>query len=118
VFTHPTIGPFLTQSIYTSLSQGPGAVVDDLAVYARSWGFPMQAIRCPITLWHGEEDDVVHVRIAEEMGNHLRTIIIEMTPNEGHYSVALNYREEILTIYWRANRTIGWNSTSCTNFAE
>jgi len=36
-------------------------------------------------------------RIAEEMGKPSQNFIIEMTPNEGHYSVALNYREEILT---------------------
>jgi pimeloyl-ACP methyl ester carboxylesterase len=96
VFSHPTIGPFLADSIYVSLSQGPGALVDDLAVYSRPWGFPIEAISCPITLWHGDADDVVHVRIAEQMRSYMQTSLLRMTPNEGHYSVALNYREEIL----------------------
>ncbi len=96
VFAHPTIGPFLANSIHLSLSQGPGAIVDDMGVYSRSWGFPIDQIRVPVTLWHGDADDIVHVRIAEQMGEHIPTAQLKMTRNEGHYSVALNYSEEIL----------------------
>ena len=92
-------------SINTSLAQGPGAIVDDLGVYSRSWGFPVESLSCPITLWHGDADGVVHVRIAEKMRKRLQTASFKMTPNEGHYSVALNYREEILQDLLRCQPT-------------
>lgn len=96
VLKHPVIGEALLDYTKHSLSQGPDSVLADLKIYSKSWGFPLSKIQCPVTLWHGSEDDVVHYRFAEDMSRKLPKAQLMFIEGEGHYSLQLNCRDEII----------------------
>jgi pimeloyl-ACP methyl ester carboxylesterase len=96
VFQHPIIGKALAESVKISLAQGPAGILHDLKTYSRPWGFAISEIKCPITLWHGSDDDVVHFKFTEEMNKRLPQAKLKLMPGEGHYSLAMNCRDEIL----------------------
>ena len=96
VFSHPEISSILSETLKSALQQGPKAVLRDLKIYAKYWGFKMEQIDCPITLWHGTLDDVVHYTYASEMQLRLKNANLKMIPNEGHYSLPMNFRDQII----------------------
>lgn len=68
-----------------------------MKIYSQNWGFSVSEISCPVTLWHGAEDDVVDLIYANEMRNYLFHANLNIMPGEGHYSIALNYRDQIIS---------------------
>lgn len=97
VLKHKAVSPLLTESLKAALSQGPKGIVQDLKIYANRWQLPLHEIQCPVTLWHGTHDDVVHVAYCHEMQSRIKRAEIKLIPNEGHYSIAMNYRDAILS---------------------
>ena len=96
VFAHAEVGPILMSTLKTALLQGPAAILEDLQVYKSAWGFPLDQVTCPVTLWHGSWDDVVHYKYAQEMQALLPKAELKFISDEGHYSLAMNCRDEIL----------------------
>jgi pimeloyl-ACP methyl ester carboxylesterase len=96
VFKHPVIGKELLELTKHSLRQGPESVLADLKTYSKAWGFPLSEVNCPVTLWHGDQDDVVHYRYAQEMSRKLPRANLKFIEGEGHYSLPLNCRDEII----------------------
>ena len=97
VFAHPEVGPDLIETTKHALRQGPGGILRDMTVYSRDWGFPLHHIECPVTLWHGGDDDVVHYHFAEEMKRQLPKAQLNLMSDEGHYSLPMNCRDDILS---------------------
>lgn len=97
VFSHPEISPLLSETLKRSLSQGPRAIIHDLNIYARDWGFKTDKISCPITLWHGSKDDIVNVAYAQDMKTRLMNANLRIVDDEGHYSIAMNFRDPIIS---------------------
>lgn len=96
VFAHPEIAPVLVATTKASLQGGAGGILQDLKVYTRSWGFPLGEVNCPVTLWHGGSDDVVHYKFAEDMKERLPKAQLKFMSAEGHYSLPMNCRDEII----------------------
>lgn len=96
VFKHPDVGPVLIELTKKSLTQGPEGILADLKIYSKAWGFPISEVLCPITLWHGSEDDVVHYRYAQDMSRRLPQATLRFIEGEGHYSLPMNCRDEII----------------------
>jgi pimeloyl-ACP methyl ester carboxylesterase len=96
VFKHPLVGPELVSSIKTALQPGPAGILHDMKVYSKNWGFSLQAIKCPVTLWHGSEDDIVHMKFTEDMNRQIPHANFKLIQGEGHYSLPMNFRDEII----------------------
>lgn len=97
VFMDPEIQPVLLESTHMALKQGPAGVLHDIKILAKSWGFPIHEVTCPVTLWHGGVDDVVHLRFAQDMQGYLPQATLNYFEAEGHYSILLNCRDQILS---------------------
>jgi pimeloyl-ACP methyl ester carboxylesterase len=97
VFMLPEIQSVLVEATHLAVKQGPEGVLHDIKMFARNWGFPLSEITCPVTLWHGSADDVVHFRFAQDMKVHLQKATLNFVENEGHYSILLNCRDQILS---------------------
>ena len=69
-------------STWTTNSHGPGI------------GF--SEIKCPVTLWHGSDDDVVNFRFGEDMKRRLPQAKFNFIAGEGHYSLPMNCRDDII----------------------
>jgi pimeloyl-ACP methyl ester carboxylesterase len=96
VFSHPDIQPILRETTHRALQQGPAGLLHDMKVYSKHWGFPLNGITCPVTLWHGSQDDIVHPRFAQDMKRNLPRATLNFIENEGHYSILMNKRDEII----------------------
>ena len=72
-------------------------VVDDGEVYANSWEFPVEEIRCPVRIWHGREDRSFHWKLAESLAERVPSAELRLLENEGHYSLPIQHRHAILT---------------------
>lgn len=97
VFEDPLYGPVLLETTRHALKGGPRGILDDMRVYAKPWGFSFADIRCPVTLWHGTNDDIVNVRYAQDMQRYLPQARVKFIEREGHYSLFLNCRDQILS---------------------
>ena len=85
------------QSIRTALVNGPEADVDDYAANIHLWGFDINAIAKPVTIWHGDLDDDVQFIYGEY--NHSRIPDSKLVRLEGlgHVDIMVEAREPILT---------------------
>jgi len=91
--------PELSQMCYAGFRGAWGAyrdgVFEDAEIYAQPWGFPLEAIRIPVRVWHGMEDG----NFAHALTAYARRIPggeIRIVPDEGHYSLPISRAPEIL----------------------
>jgi pimeloyl-ACP methyl ester carboxylesterase len=109
VLLDPELGPHLFETTKQALSKGPSGILADMRVYSKSWGFPLRQLDWPVTLWHGQEDDIVSYKYAEEMQSILSKAQLFNMPNEGHYSLLVNYRDQIIA------DNLGHDLNACLN---
>ncbi len=71
-------------------------VLIDATIYARPWGFPLEEIRVPVSLWHGERDRSFSSSLARTMAGRLPNCREHLLSDAGHYSAAIRHMHEIL----------------------
>ena len=85
------------QSIRTALVNGPEADVDDYAANIHLWGFDIEAIAKPVTLWHGDLDDDVQFIYGEYNNSRIPGSKLVRLEGLGHVDIMVEAREPILT---------------------
>lgn len=96
VLADPEVRGLLRHSQREGLRQGGRGAVQDLALYMRPWGFRLATVRAPLTIWHGEADQLVPVDMAEHIATCVGHSRVRRLPGEGHYSLPIRYREAIM----------------------
>ena len=71
-------------------------VMTDAEIYATPWGFLLEEVRAPVTLWHGTKDRTFAPRLAEEVAKRLPNCNFHLIEGAGHYSLPIRYIREIL----------------------
>lgn len=94
----PGVCELWAASLAESFRQGArGMSYDSLLVAGPHWGFDLADITLPrLFLWHGEFDEDVPVAMGRTVAENLRGCTASFYP-EGHLSVIVNHREEIVT---------------------
>ncbi|RYD77682.1 MAG: alpha/beta hydrolase [Verrucomicrobiaceae bacterium] len=82
-------------------------VATDGEIYAEPWGFDVSEIQTPIRLWHGKEDRSFRWELAAELAGKLPHCNTHIVENEGHYSLPIRHRREILEDLLRFPSTAG-----------
>ena len=84
-------------SIRRALMNGPEADGDDYAANIHLWGFRLEDVTKPVTLWHGTLDDDVEFFYGEY--NHRRIPGSKLIPLEGlgHIDIVVEARDQILS---------------------
>jgi len=78
--------------------QGVKGAVYEGGLYGRNWGFRLEDIQFqPLYLWHGELDKNVPVSMARAVACKLANCKATYYSNDGHISVPLNHKEEIVS---------------------
>jgi pimeloyl-ACP methyl ester carboxylesterase len=72
-----------------------GWVDDDLA-FVKPWGFELSAITKPVFLWQGDDDFMVPHAHSYWLKKHIPTAKLIFKSGEGHISLGIKYRTEIL----------------------
>ena len=62
----------------------------------RPWGFDIRKIDMPVFLFHGDQDQIMHVGPARLMARVLKQCAAKFYVGEGHFSVLVNKADELL----------------------
>jgi pimeloyl-ACP methyl ester carboxylesterase len=68
---------------------------DDLAFF-RDWGFDLDAIRVPVTIWQGTEDRMVPFAHGRWLADHVPGARARLMEGEGHLSLAVSAFDRIM----------------------
>lgn len=71
-------------------------VMTDAEVYATPWGFPLEEVLVPVTLWHGTKDRTFAPRLAIDVARRLPNCELHLIEDAGHFSLPIRYSHEIL----------------------
>lgn len=87
----PAVRPYFEQSTVTALSQGAttaaAAIARDTALMVHHWGNRVATLEQPIQLFHGTEDQLVHLPHQEALANYLPNAKTRIVPETGHYGL-------------------------------
>jgi pimeloyl-ACP methyl ester carboxylesterase len=83
-------------SFLEAYRNGSGGVVDDQVLVTRPWGFDLEEVQTPVSLWHGTEDQTVPSRVAVAVAQSLRQGRLNLQHGEGHVSLLVNHGDRIL----------------------
>jgi pimeloyl-ACP methyl ester carboxylesterase len=87
ILERPEIAACLMAGLKEAFRQGGLGAADELLLLARPWTFPLEEIRIPVRLWHGEADAVVPVGMGRNVAAAIPGCRAEFIPDAGHYLV-------------------------------
>lgn len=79
-----------------ALEHGMEGWLDDDLAFTRPWGFALDEVDVPVTVWQGDLDLMVPFAHGEWLVEHLPQATGRMVPGHGHISLVTQYRGEIL----------------------
>ena len=68
----------------------------DAEIYATPWGFSLEEVRVPVSLWHGTKDRTFAHHLAQEVAARLPNCEFHLIEGAGHYSLPIRSIREIL----------------------
>ena len=75
---------FAAATCRNALVEGIAGWRDDELALTRPWGFEVEQIRCPVTIWHGEADQMVPVGHGRWLTNHISGARAHFEPGLNH----------------------------------
>lgn len=84
VFADPEMEAMFLDDIANARRRRFGAVVHDVALFGRAWGFDLNDIHVPVYWWHGDADNIVPLEHAEHSVALLRAGEFAVRPTESH----------------------------------
>lgn len=93
----PKYGIDFIKGSQEAYKQGIDAVVQEWQLYVRDWGFALDEIQVPVTLWYGDKDKMT----PKYRGIHLNKVLpnskLNLLKDEGHFSMIRNHLDTILS---------------------
>jgi pimeloyl-ACP methyl ester carboxylesterase len=86
----------MAASMRSALAVSFDGWIDDDLVFVKNWGFDLAAITRPVYLWQGDDDFMVPHAHSYWLEKHIPTATLSFKPGEGHISLGVKYRTEIL----------------------
>jgi pimeloyl-ACP methyl ester carboxylesterase len=85
----------LADSTRHAVSEGIAGWRDDDLAFARDWGFPLGAIRVPVTVWQGRRDAMVPYAHGDWLARHVPGARARLFEDEGHISLVDRFDEVV-----------------------
>jgi pimeloyl-ACP methyl ester carboxylesterase len=89
------LGEHLAREVSHALASGVWGWFDDDRAILGDWGYELDRIGAPLSLWHGAQDRFVPIAHGKWLANHL-TVGAHLRPDEGHLSLTISSYGEIL----------------------
>jgi pimeloyl-ACP methyl ester carboxylesterase len=89
-------GDHLAASISHGLSAGTWGWFDDDVAFVADWGFELDEISRPVTIWQGREDRFVPFAHGEWLARHVPGARAELRKGDGHLSIVIGSYGEVL----------------------
>lgn len=83
-------------SFQGAMKSGGAAVVEEGRRYLGDWGFGLEQVRVPVTVWHGKGDRNFSWKLAQRVAEALPQGKLELRDEDGHYSIAMRRIAEVL----------------------
>ena len=87
---------FVAASAVEGVRQGSGPLLEEIGIYSRSWGFKLEDLNVPVSLFQGEVDIDVPPSMARHQASLIPDCEINLYPNDGHFSLLVNHIDEII----------------------
>lgn len=89
-------GEYLLGNMQEAVRPGPAGWLDDNLAYVRPWGFDLAAVRAPVSIWHGLDDQMVDVHDSRTFAELLPHAELFEVPGHGHVSLIFHGTEPLL----------------------
>jgi pimeloyl-ACP methyl ester carboxylesterase len=88
VFETPGVKDMLIGDLALSITQGNGlhAMMQDVALFGRDWGFRLADVGVPVSWWHGDDDWCVPLEHGEWCVAKLPDATFHLRPGDSHLS--------------------------------
>lgn len=86
----------LADSFTASIRHGVDGWLDDDLAFIGNWGFDLQAITVPVTIWQGGQDRFVPFAHGQWLAHHVHGARPRLLPQHGHLSIELDLYGDIL----------------------
>ena len=96
VMTGDTIDE-LAESAQECLRQGTAGATQDGRIYALPWGFELNQLDIPVTVWQGSLDVNVPLSNGQILAESIPNVSSNFIDGEGHFSILINHGETMLT---------------------
>lgn len=83
-------------SLQASISTGVFGWLDDDLAFVRSWGFSLDEIQVPVSIWQGREDRFVPITHGEWLAENVPGARSHLLENEGHLSLSRHRYGDVL----------------------
>ena len=87
----------IAETMRFGLSRGFTGWIDDDLAFVQDLGFNLGLIAVPVEIWQGEDDFMVPHTHSQWLANSIRGSVLHFAPGEGHFSLIVKHREEIVT---------------------
>ena len=77
----------LLVSFAEAFAQGVRGFAQDITVQSRPWTFDVAAIRCPVAVYHGEQDTIVPLSHGQHTAEVIAGATLQTFPEHGHISM-------------------------------
>jgi pimeloyl-ACP methyl ester carboxylesterase len=85
ILVRPEIAAHVIADVRECLRQGPAGALQDLALFGRPWGVPLDAVSAPTLVWQGTADVVVPVALGLALAQRLRRARLTTIAGAGHF---------------------------------
>ena len=86
--------------------QGGRGLYDEALIMARSWGFPLDEVRTPVRIWHGELDQAVPIAMGRHLARSIPTADATFLPGEAHHLLYDRWEEILGEVAARSRTSI------------
>lgn len=93
LFRKPEIRSMFLASYREATRQGLDAFVHEVQLVARAWGFSLQDIDVPMTIWHGTADNMTPIGMGKALAQAIPRAELREIPKEGHLIFLSHWRE-------------------------
>jgi pimeloyl-ACP methyl ester carboxylesterase len=89
-------GPFASELLHDGVRDGIWGWFDDDIALTEAWGFDVEDIAVPVTVWHGGRDQAVPYAHGAWLAARIPGARSELHPEHGHLSLAVARYEDVL----------------------
>lgn len=89
------LAEFIVADGRLALAPGGDGWWDDGEAELSPWGFELDEIRTPVTLWHGRQDKFVSCAHAEWLASRIPGVEAHLSDEDGHLTLTTNHLKEI-----------------------
>ncbi len=96
LFRDPDTGKTIINCTLEAFKNGVAGPAQEMKLLFKPWGFDLEHIKCPVTVWQGTLDRQVPLSHAKLYAKLIPNAQLNIIENEGHNSLIRGYGEEIL----------------------